>query len=162
MANLFYIFTKDEFIYVIVIFILGLILGGTLLNLYLSPKIDRLMLEKNDLQLKSEEQQEQIEKLKENLSRQLYINKITIELRTDLNKHTQQDISNKIREMLSGLMSLEVKNIEPLLLRDAINDRYVPVGDKNYHIQLDFFVIINEELQLYITVNSSNTGQEKE
>lgn len=133
-----------------------MILGATLLNLYISPKIDKLMLEKNNLQATVDEQKLQIEKLNENLNKQSFINKITIELKTDLNKHTQHEIIKKIRKLLDGIMGMEVKNIEPLLLRDIINDRYIPVEDKNYLLKLNFISIVSQELQLYITVDSSN------
>lgn len=161
MATPIFVFTRNELIYLLVLFLLGIIIGATLLNLFLSQQVDRLILEKKHLEVKVKEQEDQIKQLEENKYKYNYIRKLTINLDTDVNKHTQQVIKNKIRDLLSGLLGKEIKSIDPLLLWDVINDRYIPVEDKTFHLHLEIMVI-TEELQLYIKVKSTKKGEEPE
>ncbi|ACL69073.1 hypothetical protein [Halothermothrix orenii] len=150
-------FTKGELIFILAVFILGTIVGATLLNIYLSRRIDNLILTNRELKIKNEEQQEQIDQLKENLkiSRRHYINNVQIKLRSELNKHTQQDIIQKIKKLLSGLPGKEIKDIDALLIRDLINDRYLVIEDEVYRLEL-IYLVISEELTLYIKVSTKN------
>ncbi len=162
MSNPFFIYTGKELIYLLVIFLLGIILGATFLNIYISQKIDKLILEKKELENKSQEQQKQIKRLEENLKKQKhhFIQSLSVKLKTDLNKHTQQEIIKKIHELLARVPGQEFTQIDPLLLRDIINDRYIIVEDNSYHLHL-VYLVIKEKLELYIEVNTDSSGKEK-
>jgi len=161
LTTSFFVYTKNEIIYLIVIFLFGVITGAGLLNLSLSQQIDRLMLEKNEFKVKIEEQLNTIKQLEENRDKYNYIRKISIELETDLNKHSQQAIKNKIRELLAGIVGKEIKNLDPLLLRDIVNNRYLLIEDKHYYLQLEYLVI-SEEMELFLKVSTASKIQEAE
>jgi hypothetical protein len=161
LTTSFFVYTKNEIIYLMVIFLFGVITGAALLNLSLSQQIDHLMLEKNELKVKIEEQLNTIKQLEENRDKYNYIRKISIELETDLNKHSQQAIKNKTRELLAGIVGKEIKNLDPLLLRDIVNDRYLLIEDKHYHLQLEYLVI-SEEMELFLKVSTAKKIQEAE
>ncbi len=143
-------YTRNELIYLVVIFLLGIIIGATLLNIYSGKIIDRLILEKNDLQAEVEEQRHQIEQL-EKYKYQLTIKKITPVLDTNLNQHIQDEIIKKIRSLLSKYLGRELHNTDFLLLWDVINDRLLVIEDKTYQLNLHI-IVATEELRLYLEV----------
>lgn len=151
MANSFYIFTKSEIYYVIALFILGIILGATLLSLFISHQVDQLILENKSLKNELESQNKQIEKLNKNLIKQKknIISDIQIMLETNLNKHTQQELKKNLNTILESLIGKELKELDPLLIRDTINDRYIHIEDKAYKITL-IYMILQEEIQIYL------------
>ncbi len=155
MSNPFFIFTRTELIYLLVVFLLGIILGATLLNLYLSQQIDRLIYEKNSLENQLEENQKQIENLEKNLEEQKhnFVKSINIKLESDLNKHSQQAVKEKIQNLLSRVPGQEISKIEPLLLRDIINERLINVDDNTFQLHL-LYLVLQEDLELYIEVSS--------
>ncbi len=141
-------YTKNELIYILVIFLLGIIIGATLLNIYSGKIIDRLVLEKNDLQATVEEQYQQIEQL-EKYKYQLTIKKITPVLDTELNQHVQDEIIKKIRSLLSKYLGRQIQNTDFLLLWDVINERLLIIEDKTYQLNLQL-IIATEEIKLYL------------
>ncbi len=162
MAGPIIAFTRKELTLLVVVFTLGVILGATLLNVYAGIQIDRLIFEKNELTSRVEEQDKQIKELEKNIEqyKQHSISKITVKLQTEVNKHTEQEISKKIRQLLAGLLGRDTRQIDPLLLRDVINDRLIEVGGETYHLELLFMVITNE-LELYFKVSLPQRQEEE-
>ncbi len=153
MTSHFLVFNRTEFIYIIVIFILGIIIGATALNIFVSRKIDSLIYEKKELQNSLEDNKKQIEELETNLARQKhnFIRELNINLETELNKHNQQAVKEKIRELLSGIIGKEINLLDPLLLRDIINERYIIIEDNTFQLHL-LYMVVQEKLELYILV----------
>lgn len=162
MSNPFFVYTNRELLYLLVIFVLGIILGATFLNIFISQKIDKLILKKKELETKYQEQEKQIKQLEKNLKKQKqhFIQSLAVKLKTDLNKHTQQEIIKKIHKLLARIPGKEFKKVDPLLLRDIINNRYIMVENKSYHLKL-IYLVIKEELELYIEVSTSTNNKEK-
>ncbi|MFW6035351.1 MAG: hypothetical protein ACOCRZ_03775 [Halothermotrichaceae bacterium] len=155
MTNSFFVFTKKELIYIICIFILGIILGSTLLNIFIGRKIDLLIYENNEYKDQIEKKEIQIENLNQTLNqyRKRFINSVKIELETDINKHNQQAIKDEINKLLSNTIGQEINKIDPLLLRDIVNNRIIPVEDKKYYLKL-ICLVIDDQLKLYFKVNT--------
>lgn len=150
MSTPIFTYTRNELIYLVVIFLLGIIIGATLLNIYSGKIIDRLILEKNDLQAEVEEQKQQIEQLEKH-KYQLTIKKITPVLDTELNQHIQDEIIKKIRSLLSKYLGRQIQNTDFLLLWDVINERLLIIEDKTYQLKLHI-IIATEDLRLYLEV----------
>ena len=142
MANSFYIFTKSEIYYVIALFILGIILGATLLSLFISHQVDQIILKNKN---------KKIEYLNKKLKKQKshLISDIQIKLETNLNKHTQQELKKNLNTILESLIGKDLKELDPLLIRDTINNRYIHIEDKAYKITL-VYMILKEEIQIYL------------
>ncbi len=153
MSHPFLVFNRSQLIYIIVIFILGIITGATILNIYISQRIDRLIYEKKELENALYENEEQIEKLEKNLAKQKhnFIRELNIILDTELNKHKQQAVKEKLRELLSGVVGKEIDVIDPLLLREIINERYIKIENNTFQLHL-IFMVIQAKLELYIKV----------
>jgi predicted PurR-regulated permease PerM len=151
MVNPFYIFTKHEIYYIIAIFILGIILGATLLNLSISHQIDRLILENKSLKNKLENQKKQVEKLNKNLKKQKehIISSIKINIETDLNEHTEQELTKKLNNILESLIGNELSEIDPLLIRNTVNQRFIHIEDKAYEVTF-IYMILREETIIHL------------
>lgn len=161
MFNHFLVFSKNELIYLLSILIIGIIIGATGLNLIVGQHLDHLILENNELKNKLEEQKKQLEN--PDKYQQHYIKTIKVFLETDLNKHTQQKIKEKILKQLEGLYGRKTDQLDPLLLRDIIHGRFISIGDKYYHLELIYIVIstVNtDQIQFYI--KAQDTGPEEE
>ena len=154
MSHPFLVFNRSELIYIIVIFILGIIIGATALNIYISQQIDKLIYEKKELENSLQENQKEINKLEKNLAKQKhnFIRTLKITLETELNKHNQQAVKKKLQELLSGIIGKEITLLDPLLLRDIINNRYILIEDNTFQLHL-LYMVIQENLELYIKVD---------
>ncbi len=154
MAYTFYVFTKKYLRLIIAIFILGVFLGSLTLNLVVSRRIDNLILEKSELESKLNEKQNQIENLEENLQqyREEIITNLVIKLETDLNEHKQQQIKEKIYNLLENQMGKEVSEVDPLTIRDIIHDRIISIENKDFTLNL-FYIVLKQELELYIRID---------
>lgn len=123
--------------------------------------LDLLILENKELKTKIEEQEKQLGQLDKQFKNRLLVQTINPQLETDLNKHTQQEISKKIRNLLAGLIGKELKEIDPLLLQNIINEASIIVEGHTYQLQLSFLVI-SDQLSLYIRINNYKQGSEGE
>ena len=152
----FFIYNKRELRFTLVIFILGIIIGTLLLNIIVSKKLDILILDNNKLKNNCQEKDLEINELKSNLKEQKkhFIQKLSIEINSDLNQHTEQKIEKKIKDLLSGLIGENYKNLDPLLLRNIIHQRYLMVEDKTYHLELDY-IVISEELKIFVKISKN-------
>ncbi|MFW5890851.1 MAG: hypothetical protein ACOCUI_01375 [bacterium] len=151
--NYFLIFSKKELIYIIAVFILGVITGASLLNLYISHEVDQLILKKNSLQNEVENQKKQIEKLTTNLEekKQNIITDIIIDLDTNYNKHIEQDIQRKISVLLESLIGKEIEKIDPHLIISIVNEREITIENDKYLVEF-LSLIVKEKIELYLSV----------
>lgn len=158
MSNPFYIFTREQLRYILAIFILGIFIGSTGLNLVVSNKIDNLILTRNELEKEIEQQNQKIEQLEENIRehRNTFITDINIEINSDLNQHKQQEINDIIYQLLENQMGKEVSEFDPYVIKDIIDDRPVSLEDSDedseIHLNLDFLIVYNQELRVIVTV----------
>ncbi|MFW6381006.1 MAG: hypothetical protein ACOCZ3_00555 [Bacillota bacterium] len=155
MTNPFYIFTRSELVFMLVLFLLGIILGATTLNLIIGVKVDRLLLENRKLTEITGEQKLEIERLSQNLSRrqQRFVQKLTIKLNTELNQHTQQELIKQIKQLLSNIPGKNLEKLDPLLLIDILDQRSLMLNDDTYQLQVRY-LILQENLELYVKIDN--------
>lgn len=157
----FFVFTKSELIFVLSVFILGIILGATVITLLTGKYIDQLVLKNKELETLVKDQEQQLGQLDKKFKNKLVVQKIVPLLNTDVNKHTQQEIVGKIRALLAGLVGKEISEIDSLLIRDIINEASIIVDDHIYQLHLTY-IVVSDELNLYLTINDykeKNTGK---
>ncbi|MFW6023034.1 MAG: hypothetical protein ACOCQW_05955 [Halanaerobiaceae bacterium] len=148
----FFILTKKDLLFFTSIFILGIILGATIITIYTAKQIDTLILKNNDLTTQINEQKNQINQMDERFKNKMVVRKITPVIDSNLNKHTQQSVVKKIRKLLSGLIGQELEMIDPLLLRNIINEASIIVEDHTFHLHLSYLVI-TDEIKLYLKID---------
>lgn len=123
--------------------------------------IDELVLKNNELETRIKDQEQQLGQLDKQFKNKMVVQKIVPSLDTDLNKHTQQEIIKKIRKLLGGLLSKDISDVDPLLLRDIINEASIIVEEHAYHLHLSYLVI-SDELRLYLQVNEEQDNKSEE
>ena len=96
-------FTRKELFFVLAVFLLGFLLGATIISAYSGRDLDKLILENKELKTELAGLEKQLEQLDLKFKNRLIIQSINPYLDTDLNKHTQQEIVKKIRSLLNGL-----------------------------------------------------------
>ncbi|MFW5999704.1 MAG: hypothetical protein ACOCQC_03470 [Halanaerobiaceae bacterium] len=150
--NKFLVLNQNDLIYLLVFFLLGLIFGAGAFNLYISREMDRLQLKNRELQNQVQEQEKEITRLEDNLSRYTgrFIKNIGIKLDTDLNEHRQQLIETRVRELLSEIPGNKIRDIEPPVIGEIVNERLVEIENDTYRLDLDY-LILGEELILYLS-----------
>jgi len=155
LSNSFYIFTRKHLRILIAVFILGIFIGTLCLNLFLSWKIDSLILENKVLEKEISEKQNQITRLEESLQKhkQDTITSLKITLKTDLNQHKQQQIKEKIFKLFDNYFGKEISEVDPLTIRDIFHNRRIIMENKEYTLKLIFFVL-KQETELYIFVEN--------
>lgn len=159
--NSFFVFTRRELTFTVTIFILGILIGATIISAYSGRDLDQLILENNELKTDQEELKKQLEQMNLQFKNQLIIQTINPYLDTELNKHTQQEISKKIRSLLGGLVGKELSEVDPLLLHDIINEASIIVENHTYQLSLSYMVI-SDQLQLYLKVTDHKNINNKE
>lgn len=150
--NKFIVFTREELIFLLIVFLLGLISGAGALNLYISREMDRLQLENRNLKNRVQEQEKEITRLEDNLSRYngRFIKNIKINLSSDLNQHRQQLINTRVKELLSDIPGKRIRDIEPPVVGEIVNERLLEIEGDTYRLDLNY-LILGEELTLYLS-----------
>ncbi len=129
-------------------FILGVIFGITLFNLLISPELDQLLFEREELKSTIDTQETKLNKLEESLAqaRHRIIQNLEIKLPDTLDKHLKQKLKQDIFELLKSLIGREIKKIDGSLLAETLDNRIVIVEKKNYQLDLNWFIIKNNSI----------------
>ncbi len=159
--NSFFVFTKSELIFVSSVFVLGIIVGATLITVLTGKYIDQLVLKNKELETLVKDQKQQLGQLDKQFKNRLVVQKIVPFLDTDINKHRQQEITEKIRKLLAGLVGKEISEIDSLLIRDIINEASIIVEDDIFQLHLSYLVI-SDELKLYLIINDHQEKNQEE
>lgn len=154
-------FTRKELFFVLAVFLLGFLLGATIISAYSGRDLDKLILENKELKTELAELEKQLEQLDLKFKNRLIIQSINPYLDTDLNKHTQQEIIKKIRSLLDGFVGKEINEVDPLLLHNIINEASIIVEKRSYQLSLSYLVV-SDKLQLYLKVKGDQKNNNEE
>ena len=160
-GNPFFVLTRKELFFILAVFLLGILLGATIISAYTGRDLDKLILENKELKTEMAELEKQLEQLDLQFKNRLIIQSINPYLDTDLNKHTQQEIIKKIRSLLNGLIGKEINEIDPLLLHNIINESSIIVEKRSYQLSLSYLVI-SDKLGLYLKVKDEQKNNDNE
>lgn len=154
-------FTRKELLFVLAVFLLGFLLGATIISAYSGRDLDKLILENKELKTELAGLEKQLEQLDLKFKNRLIIQSINPYLDTDLNKHTQQEIIKKIRSLLDGFVGKEINEVDPLLLHNIINEASIIVEKRSYQLSLSYLVV-SDKLQLYLKVKGDQKNNNEE
>ena len=154
-------FTRKELFFVLAFFLLGFLLGATIISAYSGRDLDKLILENKELKTELAGLEKQLEQLDLKFKNRLIIQSINPYLDTDLNKHTQQEIIKKIRSLLDGFVGKEINEVDPLLLHNIINEASIIVEKRSYQLSLSYLVV-SDKLQLYLKVKGDQKNNNEE
>jgi len=162
LSGLYCILTRKKIFYLFAVFLLGFIVGSTFLTIIISKEYDQLVLQNKKLISQVEEKDAEIKQLKKNLARQKenFIEKININLITDLNEHRNQQIKENLQKILENLIGKSVNDVDPIFISDMINDRYFKDENKVYQLKLKLLVL-GRSLDLYIETTTEKAGSDE-
>lgn len=138
-------FGKQDILRMFACLLLGSLLGAALATVLLGLQIDQLMYENRELALRLEEEQVRMKQFEKVYSWTPIVRKVILELSTNAEKHAKQELSTRVRSLLTGLIGLKVQQIDHTILREILHNRVIPVGDETYLLQVET-IIIDDEL----------------
>ena len=143
MAFRFLTLTKAELLVISAAFILGIILGSSLINLIIGAQLDQLLYEKKKLVAKVNNQQTKLNKLEQSLAQRKkpVIQNLEIKINNKLDKHSKQNIEEQLFDLLNSLIGREIADIDTELLATTLENRIITIEDSNYKLNLTWLVI---------------------
>lgn len=135
--------TRHELHQLLAAFILGLIIGGVIINLITAHQIDRLIYKNKELTNKIQTKNNELEKLEESLANRKWkiIQKLEIVIETEENKHIKQQLEEKLYELLESIVGRQMNKIDGTLISNTIDDRVILVDGTNYKINLIWLLL---------------------
>ncbi|GAB6138715.1 hypothetical protein [Halanaerobaculum tunisiense] len=135
--------TKKELVRLLASFLLGLIVGGSLINFWIGSQLDQLIYEKKQLIATINTQETELKQLKESLQeeKRTVVQELKINIQTELDKHTKQELKEKLFGILNSLLGRNISQIDGQLIAETINDRVIISEEKSYQIQVTWLVI---------------------
>lgn len=143
MAFKFLTLTKNQLLLLGAVFILGVILGSSIINLIIGLQLDQLLYERKKLIAKINKQQTKLNKLEKSLAQQKrpVIQNIDIEIVTNLDKHIKQNLEEELFKLLNNLIGRNIAKIDTELLAANLEDRIIKTEDENYKSNLQWMII---------------------
>lgn len=125
------------------VFILGIIIGSSIINLIIGLQLDQLLYERKKLTAQVNNQQTKLKKLEKNLAqrRKPVIQNIKLIIESDLDKHTQHSLEEELFKLLNSLIGRKIKNIDTTLLSTTLEDRIINSEGVSYQLNLVWIII---------------------
>lgn len=149
------VLTKKHLLFAFAWFIVGVILGVTSSMLYSGWTIDQKVIELDTLYSEISERDSRIERLEDSLADHRYrvVNSLKIQLNIK-DAHLNLKISDALRALLGDLIGEEIASLDPILIRNIIDNRIIFVNNQPYSCRLVYLLIaetISVEVEVTIT-----------
>lgn len=132
-------------------FISGLVIGATAVTIYIGHRLDISHLQINELRISAREKDAQLEKLEESWKKKKFIiKKIDVDLQFDGDELEKTTLVKHIKEQCYVLIGKEVKDIDPDLLANSIDNRIVRLDDRSVKLAVQK-LILSDVLKICIT-----------
>lgn len=149
----FFILSKEDFLRIIACFLLGIILGGTIVNTLLSHRLNQLILDKQVLIQQMKEDQQRLKQLEKCYPTTPVIKNIILKLSSEEDNHTEAELEKEIKELLIGLVGLKIDQIDTTILRDIIHNRAIPINGVTFLLSVET-IIVDDELTFIVKVKN--------
>lgn len=153
----FIILTKKDVYRMIACLLLGTLFGAVIVNLILGRHLDQIIYYNENLQLQLNEERGRIKQLEKTYYNTPVVRKVALRLTCDVDKHTEQELEKKIKELLTGLVGLKINELDPVILREIINNRMISIGKDTFVTQLET-IIVDDELTFVIQIHQTKDG----
>lgn len=151
----FYFFTKSR-VRLIVAFLIGMLVGASLVTWWVGARIDYLMLQNEKLQATLDTKETQMQKLEDNLASQqrFVVNDIQVIVSfpedEEEDSFVQISLERRIVEMLDDLWGKEVKTLDPVLIANIIDNRTVEIDRKRYRLTITRGPLVSDKVLIYV------------
>lgn len=141
----------------IAFFILGLLMGLTLMNNIQGKKFEEVYWQTEELKVQLYETVQQLEKVKEQHESllPLVVKEIKLEIKMDDHSFVEPALRLSIYELVKDLLGQEIHALPYPLLFNLLEGRLIENGDKKYHLKVEA-VLIGETLAYFLKVKKVN------
>lgn len=153
----FILVTKEDLYRMLACIIIGIVLGAAIVNLILGRYLDEMIYLNEDLRHQLDEERVRVKQLEKTYYTKPVVRRVILRLLTDVDKHTEQELETKIKELLTGLVGLQIDDLDTVILREIINNRVIPIGKDSYVARLET-LIIDDELTFIIRIIQGTDG----
>lgn len=139
--------------------VVGMLIGGALVNVLLGEHVDRLTLVNEALQDKLASTEKELEQLKENLATRQEKTITAVEVHVTLvhgkdvpeldQAKARLVVENKVRDWLHPLLGQEVSRLDYLLIPRVVDRRQVDVDGRKYVLKVNL-VVVAERTMIYL------------
>ncbi|MDW7674841.1 MAG: hypothetical protein SCK28_09920 [Bacillota bacterium] len=157
----FYFITKNR-ARLIVSFLIGMLLGASIVTWWVGARIDYLMLQNEKLQATLDSKETQIKNLEDNLaSKQRFVVKdiqvvVSFSDEKEEDSFVQLTLERKVIEMLDDLWGKEVNTLDPTLIYNIVHNRTVEVESISYHLKVTRGPLISDKVLIHIDASTKS------
>jgi len=120
----------------------GVILGATLMNLFLTKKIDQLFLEREKLKVELYEATERLKITAQQQQNKLLVREIeVIFLNGQKEPLLEIELRKAVIELAQAIIGTEVKQVPHTLIRHLLDQRLIEVGGDKYRLHLKTIIV---------------------
>ncbi|QNO15644.1 hypothetical protein HYG86_13095 [Alkalicella caledoniensis] len=153
MKYVYFPFNIKNFPKFVGMFLIGSLIGGSIVLYYHGRNYDTLYVEKKELESYVVELQntiDRLEKIQEEQHREFAVKEITVE--TNLSDAIRNvDIKAEVGNLLKDLIGENVEDINSELVLNILDNRIVSVQEKNYRLSVKTLTI-SKKIQVYLSV----------
>mgnify|MGYP006275455023 FL=1 len=147
----FLVLSKKDIFRLIAVLTLGILLGGAGVNLIMGYRLDDMVYENKELAHKLQEEKERLKLFEKDYYGTPVVHKIVLKLNCNADKHTEQELEKKIKDLLTGLVGLKIDQLDAGILNDILHERIIQIDSESYLINPQT-IIIDDKLTFIIDV----------
>lgn len=139
-----------KYLTILCIFLLGIVIGGSTVNLINGRIIENLSFENESYKMKNDLLNEKINKLNDAIKAKSFrvITDITPYINND-DKKIKIEIEKYIKSKLKDIYGKNVDKIEPILIYKIFDGRILTIENKKIILKVRY-IIINANLEIYV------------
>lgn len=139
------------------VFLLGMVAGAVVLNSLFVAQFEALYMTKNDLEVKLEQYEQDIEKFTQYKNQHTVIKSIKLKMSEEsnsrLDKLSESELLKRVKEDLSALLGQSIYEIDSnaKLARKLLNKKvYTDINGKDFAVELKTILLVDNVLQIWM------------
>lgn len=141
------------------IFLLGILLGTSMINLLHGRSVDKLYWEKEELKITLFETSKRLSKLEEQLATRHnpLVREVKIEIETEEDDFTKQALRQAINQVAGNIIGEELSSINPRLLYQMLNKREIKLQDGRIFQSEILWLVVSDQIVFSLRCSPLNT-----
>ncbi|ADL68268.1 hypothetical protein BFT35_02320 [Thermoanaerobacterium thermosaccharolyticum] len=136
------------------VFLIGVIIGGSIVNVANGIVIEKISFERDAYKLNNAALNEKIEKLNESLKNQSY--RVVTDIKPYVSNSDSKiriEVEKYINEKLKDIYGKQVEKINPDLIFNIFEGRILSIENKKVSLKVKY-IVINTTLEIYVTAQT--------
>ncbi len=130
------------------IFLLGILLGTSMINLLHGRSVDKMYWEKEELKIALFETSKRLSKLEDQLAirHNPLVREVKIEIETEEDDFTKQALRQAINQIAGDMIGEELSSINPQLLYQMLNKREIKLQDGRIFQSEIMWLVVSDQI----------------